>query len=264
MDRRRLTHELVREELPAYALGALEAEESTGLVEHLAECPLCQEDMRRFEELLGLLATAVPQASPPPGLRERVLAQAAVEAGVAPAPDRPALRLLPRWAGAALAAAAALVLVLAGTVVMLLYNQWRIRQELDALRAEQREIASVLAQAAWWAPVTAEAGQGQPVVGRLYLQEGQAGVLVIDGLAPLAPGQVYQVWLIRTDNTRVSGGVFTVDASRRATLVLHAPGTWSAYQGMGITIEPGPAGSPGPTGPRVAGCSLADWQPGGL
>ena len=65
-------------------------------------------------------------------------------------------------------------------------------------------------------------------------------------VAPLAPGQVYQVWLIRPDNTRVSAGVFTVDASQRATLVIHAPGTWSAYQGMGITVEPGPAGSPGP------------------
>lgn len=264
MDRRRLTHELAGEELPAYALGALDADEAVGLVEHLAQCPLCQADLHRFDDLLGLLGTAVPQESPPPSLRERVLAQAAAEAGVAPAADRPALRHLSRWARAALAAAAALVLILAGAVAMLLYDQWQIRQELDALRAEQREIASILTRSAWWAPVTAEAGQGQPVVGRLYLQEGEAGVLVIDGLAPLAPGQVYQVWLIRADNTRVSAGVFTVDTSQRATLVLHAPGTWSAYQGMGITVEPGPAGSPGPTGPRVAGCSLADWQPGGL
>ncbi|MCM8750605.1 anti-sigma factor [Thermomicrobiaceae bacterium CFH 74404] len=264
MDRRRLTHALASDELPAYALGALDADESAALVEHLAECPFCQADQHRLDELVGLLGTAVPQTSPPPSLREQVLAQAAIEANAGPTGERPTLRLLPGWARAALAAAAALVLILTGAVAVLLYNQWQIRQELDTLRAEQREIASILAQSAWWAPVTAEASQSQPVVGRLYLEEGQAGVLVIDGLSPLGPGQVYQIWLIRADNTRVSAGVFTVDASRRATVLLHAPGTWSAYQGMGITVEPGPAGSPGPTGPRVAGCSLADWQPGGL
>ncbi len=264
MERRQLTHEIASEELPAFALGALDAEDSAGMAEHLAECPFCREDLRQLDDVLGLLGTVVPQEAPSPGLRDRVLARVAAEAGVTRTADRPALRLLPRWAQAVLATAAALVLVLTGAVAMLLYGQWQIRRELDALRAEQGEIASILAQPAWWAPVTAEAGQGQPVVGRLYLQEGDTGVLVIDGLAPLVPGQVYQVWLIRADNTRVSAGVFTVDASQRATLIVTAPGTWTAYQGMGITIEPGPAGSPGPTGPRVAGCSLADWQSGGL
>ncbi len=264
MERRRLTHEIASEELPAYALRALDAEDSAGLIEHLVSCPRCQDDLRQLEDVLGLLGTVVPQEAPPLGLRSRVLAQTAADAGAGLTARSLALRLLPGWAKAALAIAAALVLVLTGAVIMLLYDQWQIRKELDALRAEQGEIASILAQPAWWAPVTAEAGQGQPVVGRLYLQEGEAGVLVVDGLAPLAPSQVYQIWLIRADNTRVSAGVFTVDASQRATLIVTAPGTWTAYQGMGITIEPGPTGSAGPTGPRVAGCSLADWQPGGL
>lgn len=263
MDGRRLTHETAREALPALALGVLDPDDAVGLAAHLAECALCQDELRQLEELLGVLGTAVPLSSPPAGLRDQILAQAA---GTASAPPLQALRLrsLPAWTRVALAAAAVLVLLLTGAVGVLLYRLGQIEREFSALRAEQREIASVLAHSTWWAPVTMEGAPGDAVVGRLYLQEGQTGVLVIDGLEPLAPDRVYQVWLIRADETRVSAGVFTVDAERRATLVLHAPGTWTAYQGMGITVEPGPDGSPGPTSPRVAGCSLADWQPDGL
>jgi len=263
MERRQLTHETAREELPAHALQALDPEDTVRLSEHVAGCPRCQDELRHFDEVLGLLGAAVPQEAPPPGLRARVLARA-IESATAQIAGGSARSPLPGWARAALAAAAVLVLALVGGMVSVLNDVQDLRRELEAVRAQQREVTSVLAQATWWAPVTGVASQARPEVGRLYLSEGEHGVLVIDGLPPLALGEVYQIWLIRADETRISGGVFTVDAAQRATLLLTAPGTWTAYRGMGITIEPGPAGSPGPTGPRVAGCSLADWQPGGL
>jgi anti-sigma-K factor RskA len=264
MERRRLTHETVSEELPAYALQALDPEETVALAEHVAGCPRCQEDLRRFDEVLGLLGAAVPQEAPPSELRARVLDRATAESVASQLPGRSVEGRVPGWVRVALAAAAVLVLALTATMAVVLDDVRQLRRELDALRAEQREIANILARATWWAPVTGETSQARPEVGRLYLHEGETGLLIIDGLPPLAPGEVYQVWLIRADETRVSAGVFTVDTAQRATLLLEAPGTWTAYRGMGITIEPGPAGSPGPTGPRVAGCSLADWQSDGL
>ncbi|MDQ7028742.1 MAG: anti-sigma factor [Ardenticatenia bacterium] len=84
-----------------------------------------------------------------------------------------------------------------------------------------------------------------------YLDNDRTGVLVVNGLAPLAQDQAYQLWLIRPDGRRDNGGVFRVE--RPGELTLHrvvSPAPWTLYTGVGVTVEPA-TGSPGPTGPRV-------------
>lgn len=59
--------------LEAFALGALEEEERDEVEAHLAASPRCSGLLSDFEEATTLLAGAVPQATPPAGLRSRVM-----------------------------------------------------------------------------------------------------------------------------------------------------------------------------------------------
>jgi hypothetical protein len=83
------------------------------------------------------------------------------------------------------------------------------------------------------AGVTAQAS------GRLYVdEEDVGGAVAVSGLPALSPGRVYQLWFIREDGTRESGGTFTVDDRGGAALIVQIPGRLSDYLGIGITEEP--------------------------
>ena len=109
-------HRRVREELGAYALGALEPRERGAVDAHLRECPECREEVARLAALPGLLArlaedgTAgadVPAARA--DLGERALATIAAR-------SRSRRRRHRRW-GAALGGATAAVVVAAGLLL---------------------------------------------------------------------------------------------------------------------------------------------------
>jgi hypothetical protein len=68
------------EELPAYALGALEPAETRELEEHLARCERCSERLRWLQPAVDVLPAAVEQHEPSPALRRRVLATVREEA----------------------------------------------------------------------------------------------------------------------------------------------------------------------------------------
>ena len=56
------------------ALGVLTADERAAYERHLAEgCPVCDSDLRSFEEVAGQLGLAAAPVQPPPSLRERLL-----------------------------------------------------------------------------------------------------------------------------------------------------------------------------------------------
>lgn len=61
------------------AFGALEPDEEDRLDEHLAGCVSCRQVADDAQEVAVALGRAVPQADPPPQLRERVLAAARAE-----------------------------------------------------------------------------------------------------------------------------------------------------------------------------------------
>ncbi len=231
--------------LVEYALGELEPEEAVRVARHLETCAPCRESLRRIEEALGWLGAAVPQHAPPPALRSRVLAMAAGE-------GRRRWRLA--WARG-LAAVAAGLLVLA-----LILAVTRADQRLDDLARQQATVAAVLAAADWSIEMRGEVPELPAVVGRVYLaRSGRSSVVAFDGLPASGRGRVYQLWLLRSDGSREDAGVFVPDARGTALLLVEAGGVWSDYRGMELTIEPGPGGSPEPTGTRVAGCRW-DWE----
>lgn len=79
-------------------------------------------------------------------------------------------------------------------------------------------------------------------------------ILVVIGLAPLPPSQVYQVWLVRGDE-RFSGGTFTVDEAGWAQLLVQPPEPLISFDTLTVTIEPA-QGSLTPKGPLVLAANL--------
>ncbi len=59
-----------------YALGALAPDERERFEAHLADCAACRAEVRALRDVAVLLADAAPAATPPPGLRDRVLREA--------------------------------------------------------------------------------------------------------------------------------------------------------------------------------------------
>src|SRR5437868_951677 len=96
-----MDHDSIRDLIPALGLGALDEAEAREVREHLRTCAECRAELEAFERVAARLTAAAPAATPPPALRERVLAAATGAKGsaakAAPAPgSAPALREVPR------------------------------------------------------------------------------------------------------------------------------------------------------------------------
>ena len=143
-----------------------------------------------------------------------------------------------------LAMAALLILGLGG---------WAVR--LQTQLATQRQIEGLLAQAEQ-RPLTA-ADPASGARGRAYLDPTTDQMLVAVSRLPQLPAdRAYQLWFVRPDGMRDSGGVFRVGEGGEGTILARAPAGLAAYTAIGITEEPS-GGSPGPTGPKIVGASLA-------
>lgn len=59
-----------------YLLGRMDADEACAFEVHLEACPTCREEVASLRPFVDDLVFAGPELEPPPGLRERVLAEA--------------------------------------------------------------------------------------------------------------------------------------------------------------------------------------------
>src|SRR4051812_29530653 len=105
-----MTCEEVRDRLPDHALGTLDEVEDARLRRHLRGCAQCRRDLAAIGEGLRTFATAAHDRTPPPELRDRVLATIAEEWRQEPVRVPEAGRHL---AGRVVAAAACVALVAA-------------------------------------------------------------------------------------------------------------------------------------------------------
>ena len=240
----------VTEWIPAYALGILPDEEREGVAQHMARCLRCQAELRAYQRVLDQLPHTLPQRTPPPELRARLL-QAATRPPEplpvpAPKPERAnpfawLLRPMPALVGVI---GLVLIVGLAGLNVVLLQQ---------AQRSAAPTPAPVAATDFRMVHLTSTMSNGAS--GLLVISgNGAYGTLVVDGLMPLASNQQYQIWLIK-NGVRTSGGVFSVESTGYGMLEIEAPLPLIQYQSFGITIEPF-GGSPGPTGEKVLGGTL--------
>jgi hypothetical protein len=221
--------ERLEAEAAAYSLEALDPVDMPAYLGHLTTCAYCRELVNSYREAASQLASLPETAEGASRGRSRLLRAARAEPMGRPASRR--LSLVPAWSGW-VAAAAVLVFSLG-------IQLWPRPQPMEAM------IGSAVAQGGKVARIEAvQAGYYASVV---VPRSGDAW-LVAGKLPALAPGQVYQVWGISGQSV-ASMGVMPANAP-----MCKLEGEMSGPMTIAITVEPGPNGSPAPSGqPFLAG-----------
>ncbi len=207
----------------AWALGALSADEDAAIAEHLATCDRPHQELHDGAGVADLLAAALPEETPSPALRARIMRSLdtpARRADVAPEPV--ALRRGRRsWLPplAALAAAAALVLA-----------AWNVQ-----LRSEGQRLDASLAQLAHAVASGRAAYRATGSTGTGYVIDAPTPVLVASLPSP-PQGRLYEMWLIDSAGKPVAVGTFDSGTQGKLTVVqLEHP--LRGYSTFAITVE---------------------------
>lgn len=217
-----------RDDLAAYALGALDERERAAIDAHVAQCDPCTAEVEGYRSALVAYAEAADVAAP--DLRRRILERAARSNAPmsTPRPQRAWTEWLRRPLPSFVPAALALLLVasLAG------YAQ--ARREADAYASALSAVPG--ARVVDLPPATA----GSDIRGAVIVPQSGAPYVVLRIPSPPA-GRAWQAWVLHAD-TPVAAGVST--AGGVVTITLTAP--LGAGDGVAVTLEPA-GGSSAPT-----------------
>ncbi len=221
--------------LPAFALGCLDPDENSQVLEHLRYCASCRAELQALEEVSVHLAYAVPFVEPSETVKKNLLATCSSQRSFAWVE-----KLFNRWPRLVpiTAIASCVLAVVFATSSLLLLKNVNLTQSVTVadLQLVPLQGAEAMPQAIGQLVVDAASGQGR---------------LLVNALQPLAETLQYQLWLIR-DGQRSSGGVFSVSQNGTADVLISSAWPLAHYDSVGITIEPY-GGSPSPTGQKVLG-----------
>jgi anti-sigma-K factor RskA len=215
--------------LGPYVLGELTDQEERELERHLHRCSSCADDLDEVRRAHGILRATV--ASPPPELKDWVLARARSEARRPPAGRR--------WSWL-LAAAALLV------VALLVFG---------VLRTVTEPSNGLALTATGAAPQAGGELRGEQVGNNLKVE------LEAWGLPESGKGGYYEMWYARKGGGRISCGTFSAQPDGRATVSMSAPVSAVDYPEIEITQEPAD-GDPASSGQVVLKGSLSDLGSG--
>jgi len=221
--------EHVDELIAAHALHALDADDERIVVEHLAGCERCREQLRELESVASTLAYAAPAAAPPPELRARLLEEIGPTVVTAEPTPEPADRgRWWWWPRASVVAVPALGLALLALAI------WNVSLRNDVRNGEVQAVAPA------------------PQVGSVVAyRDGQA--TLFGALRPAPAGHVYEAWVLpRGQSVPIAAGTFHGGQGLSFTLTHPA----AAGDTIIITLEPGNGGS-APKGPAVTKGVLA-------
>jgi anti-sigma-K factor RskA len=199
-------HERYRDDLAAYALGALEEREATELRRHLADCEACRMQLRWLQPAVDLLPRSVDQLDPPASLGKQLMATVRAEArdasqaGIETAAPR-------RWRDwgillwrPATAIAAGVLLVVGAAGGYLLH--------------QPGDSSSVVA-------ARASSAAPRALAGTLEREDGSA-ILTVSRLPALPPNKVYEVWVER-DGALEPSSLFVPRRDRTAEAAVPGP-----------------------------------------
>lgn len=247
----------------AYALDALSAEEREAYEAHLAACMLCADEVHELRATAARLG-AVDEITPPPAMRQNVLAAISRIRQIPPQVGTPVVPLSEDDEARPLATVTdldgrrsrrtALVLgvaaaVLAVVAVGLGAQNAVLRSDRSDLRATNQasaaafgDITSVLSSGDARTVSSAVAGDGTGTV--VFSNTLDRAVFVGQGLATPSEDRTFQLWLITSDGTATSAGIFRPDDSGAATVAL--AGSLAGNATVGLSVEPA-GGSSAPT-----------------
>lgn len=219
-----------------WVLRSLSPQEAERFAAHLETCASCRADVARLTEASEALLDATPARTPPPELRDRLMAAVHAEASLfnaarddsyPPEPMRSASRSR-RPGGVLLATFATVVTAIAVIVLVTAHNA-----------SHQAKTRTVIGK------VTPKGGARA----RAVVQIGpHTGTLIVTRLAAPPPGRIYQAWVIQRGSPATpTGALFSVPRSGDTRILL--PSLHDATEVI-ITAEP-PRGSPTPTLPPI-------------
>jgi anti-sigma-K factor RskA len=231
-----------RENIPAYALGALDAKDAVALESHLRTCASCQEELAAYRATSNNLLMSLPPQEPSAALRKRIQ-------GRLPSAQQ-ATRSRWNWSFSRLAVGVAIILLLLLNAFSFL--QVRALQSQQAQLMDQIQNGQMALVMLSYPNTQSFAIKQESVTGSLLLdKEYNNAVLILRGLPSLSENQTYQVWLISPDGDRTSAALL-----RPQTDIPFISQPLSSTQdlvnfiGVGMTVEPA-GGSDHPTGAQV-------------
>jgi anti-sigma-K factor RskA len=222
-----------------YALHAVSESELADIERRVAAAPpevaqAFDEEVRAVRETMAVVSAATA-VEPPDELRNRLLTEVSTAAAVTPL--RPRIK---RWQTVVLAAAAALVIGLGALGVGM-----ALRPAPSPSTAEQVFAAPDVRTVSGQIPTG-----GTATV--MFSRDKNAAVLVMNNVAPPAPGTVYQMWLIGDKGPESAGTMDAKAVAPSTTAVLPDLGD---SQVLAFTVEP-PGGSAQPTSQPFAKLAL--------
>ena len=236
----------VFELLPAYALDCLDEDDNIQVSEHLAACPVCQAELRAYQDVADQLALASPDAVPSAELKHRLmnLIRAPLPTKLSLPQESQQQSLMNfRWPTPPVWGLIGLLLIL----VFLLSGLWLWQQVSHLEATPQLEVMQTIPLRG---TELAPAATGLVVISL----NGQHGTLVVDRLPIIEAEQQYQLWLAR-DGHRDSGAVFSVNKDGYGSVWVSSPEPLSSYSIFDVTIEPA-GGSSSLTGAKVLSGAL--------
>jgi anti-sigma-K factor RskA len=265
----------ISDQLEAYTLGALDAEERQTVERHLAGCADCRrlaEELAAAAHLVPLALAAASPQRPPADLKDRVFRSlqapsmapqpaASDAANVDVATPRPRiLPVRPAWWRPRTLVAVAAILVLALSLA------WSVRlsEALDRERALRERVAGHFSQQQEIVLEVVDSDEATRVIlrppdadsqayGKLFTRPDLPHVVAMAARLPVPPeGQTYHLWLTSGDRTFLAG-VLPVNDQGFGLLVFDANHDGPTYDAALLTLQP-----PGDSAP--AGETVLAWS----
>jgi anti-sigma factor RsiW len=237
-----------QENLSAYSLGALDADELGALEVHLETCADCRAELAEYRYIASGLLHALPPRTPPARLRRKLLTQL-------PSASKGTPGLIPLFNGRFSIGQllnAVVVLALIGLNVFSALQVRELRQEQAALAerlsAEQAAIGMLAYPNTQIHMIVPDV---QNLTGSVLVDKDRpVAVLFLWNLPQLDVTESYQIWLINAQGDRISSGFILPAEGAYTTALIQSAVPLGEFIAIGVTIEPA-GGSEQPTGERL-------------